>query len=115
MGNLVINDLGTTTWRDANGNYHRDDGPAVERTDGTKVWSQHGVRHRDDGPAIEWAHGTHEWYQDGKLHRDDGPAVERTDEDNDWWLNDNCLTFDKWLNAVNISDEDKVMMKLKYG
>jgi hypothetical protein len=36
---------------------HRDDGPAIEYSDGEKVWYQHGLRHRIDGPALEHANG----------------------------------------------------------
>ena len=44
---------------------HRDDGPAVEYTDGSKYWYQNGLRHRTDGPAIECADGTKRWYING--------------------------------------------------
>tara|TARA_R110000851_G_scaffold113803_1_gene238636 strand:+ start:342 stop:560 length:219 start_codon:yes stop_codon:yes gene_type:complete len=55
------------------------------------------------------------WMLHTKIHRDDGPAIEYADGYKSWWLNDNPLTFDKWLDKVNMSDEDKVMMKLQYG
>ena len=49
---------------------HREDGPAVERFDGSKswckVWIIDGKRHRTDGPAIEFADGTKLWFIDGK-------------------------------------------------
>lgn len=32
--------------------------------------------HNDNGPAIERANGERLWYKSGKLHREDGPAVE---------------------------------------
>jgi len=32
--------------------------------------------HREDGPALEFSNGTNYWYQDGEAHRIDGPAVE---------------------------------------
>jgi hypothetical protein len=92
MDNPEISANGTKRWFNSNGEYHRDDGPAVIYADGDKAWYQHGVRHRADDPAIIGADGTEYWY-----------------------LNDNCLSFDKWLYEVDMSDEDKVMMKLKYG
>jgi hypothetical protein len=49
-------------YRDENGQYHREDGPAVEWSDGTKVWYWHGKLHRQDGPAIERADGGKSWY-----------------------------------------------------
>ena len=39
--------------------------------DGTKEWYINGEYHREDGPAIEWADGYKEWYLNGKLHRED--------------------------------------------
>jgi hypothetical protein len=92
MDNPTINTHGTKRWFDANGKLHRDDGPALERTSGAKSWWQH-----------------------GKIHRDDGPAVERADGDNWWYLYGQRLSFDVWLDKVDMSDEEKVMMKLKYG
>ena len=44
---------------------HREDGPAVEYTDGNKFWLLNGKRHREDGPACEWADGTKAWYLNG--------------------------------------------------
>jgi hypothetical protein len=41
---------------------HRLDGPAVERSDGTKEWWYNNKLHRLDGPAIEWAQGNKSWY-----------------------------------------------------
>jgi|TARA_R110000851_G_scaffold277406_1_gene430533 hypothetical protein len=49
------------------------------------------------------------------FHRDDGPAVEFANGDNRWWLNNIHLSFDDWLDKVNIPVENKVMMKLIYG
>lgn len=54
---------------------HREDGPAEESPNGTKIWRQNGLIHRKNGPAIEWANGISEWWQDGFRHRTDGPAV----------------------------------------
>ncbi|MDB4430296.1 hypothetical protein N9273_00585, partial [bacterium] len=45
---------------------HREDGPAVERFDGTKAWYINGELHREDGPAIEWVGGTKAWFINGK-------------------------------------------------
>ena len=56
----VTEDL--TQWRNAQGQLHRLDGPAVEWADGTKIWYQNDQPHRLDGPAVEWANGTKAWY-----------------------------------------------------
>lgn len=36
-----------------NGKSHREDGPAVEFSEGSKIWCKHGEYHRLDGPAIK--------------------------------------------------------------
>jgi hypothetical protein len=92
MDNPRIDTRGNKWWYDSDGKYHRDDGPAIIFEDEHKVWYQHDKRHRDDGPAVEYANGS-----------------------NEWWLNDELLTFDEWLDKVNMSDEDKVFMKLQHG
>jgi antitoxin component YwqK of YwqJK toxin-antitoxin module len=55
---------------------HREDGPAIERANGSKEWYLNGKLHRIDGPAKEYADGSKEWYLNDKLHRIDGPAIE---------------------------------------
>ena len=44
---------------------HREDGPAVEYSDGDKAWYVNGVRHRLDGPAFENSYGAKQWYVNG--------------------------------------------------
>jgi|TARA_R110000851_G_scaffold115046_1_gene240842 hypothetical protein len=92
MDNPKINRNGNKHWYDGNHELHRDNDPAVILADSYQAWYQHGLRHRANGPAVEFASGTKLWY-----------------------LHDIRLSFDKWLNKVDISDEDKVMMKLQYG
>ena len=66
---------------------HREDGPAVEWTDGTKFWWLNGERHREDAPAVEHANGNKSWWLNGKRHREDGPACEYIDGGKEWYLN----------------------------
>jgi len=40
-----------------NGKVHRDDGPAIEHSDGAKLWYKNGKMHRDDGPAVQNENG----------------------------------------------------------
>jgi len=53
---------------------------------GTKGWYLNGKLHREDGPAIERSDGNKEWYLNGKYHREDGPAFEYPDGTKEWWL-----------------------------
>ena len=59
---------------------------------GDKQWYLNGNFHREDGPAVECANGTKKWYLDGKLHREDGPAIERADGTKEWFLNNKEVT-----------------------
>lgn len=52
-------------WRLPNGDLHREDGPALEWNDGTKVWFQNNVMHRNDGPAYEGCDGALQWFVHG--------------------------------------------------
>ena len=51
---------------------HREDGPAVEDTDGYKEWYIHGKLHREDGPAIEYTNGGKDWFINGERVNEDG-------------------------------------------
>lgn len=79
----------TYSWCKEDGTLHNENGPAIERADGTKEWYIDGKRHRDGGlPAIERKNGDREWYVNGELHRDgDLPAID-TRERKAWAVHD---------------------------
>lgn len=54
-----------------NGKYHREDGPAIERTSGSREWWMNGKRHRIDGPAFEYFFGDREWWLDDKQYTEE--------------------------------------------
>ena len=60
-----------------NDKLHREDGPAVEHTNGDREYYINGKRHREDGPAVEYSNGNKGYYINGKLHRVGGPAIEQ--------------------------------------
>ena len=61
--------------------------------DGSRCWYLHSQYHREDGPVIERADGSKFWwYLHGKLHREDGPAIEYADGGKEWWLNGKPVT-----------------------
>jgi hypothetical protein len=76
---------------------HREDGPAIEGSNGSKEWRINGKTHREDGPAIEWWDGKKTWYLNGNRHREDGPAVEYSNGSKSWYLNDENLTEAEFL------------------
>ena len=93
-----------TEWR-LNGNLHREDGPAIEWTDGTKAWWLNGKCHREDGPARVWPNGRKEWYVNGQLHRVDGPAIEYANGDKEWWLDGKKYTEEQFIATTRPTKE----------
>ena len=85
-----------------NDQLHREDGPAIERPNGTKYWYLNGKRHREDGPAIEYQDGDKIWYLNGKVHREDGPALEWSDGTKFWYLNGKRLTEQEFNNKNKV-------------
>jgi hypothetical protein len=68
-----------------------------------------------DGSYIT-SNGARVWYnEEGFYHREDGPACFYTDGSIDWAYNGSRYTFNEWCVAANISDEDKMMLRLQYG
>ena len=90
-----------TVWKNMDGEEHRIDGPAIERSDGTKSWWINGQRHRIDGPAVECSDGTKSWWVNDQLHRIDGPAVEFSNGYKEWWIEGQELTEDEFNRKVN--------------
>ncbi len=69
-----------------NGEFHREDGPAITQSDGTTIWCLNGKKHREYGPAVESTSGYKAWYEDGKLHKINGPAVIDYNGNEEWWI-----------------------------
>ena len=63
---VQIDDYNTIRWHNEAGHIHREDGPAVERANGDKLWYQNGLFHRENGPAVEHNNGNKFWYLNGK-------------------------------------------------
>lgn len=59
-----------------------------ECSSGHTYWYLNGNFHRENGPAIIDCYGNTYWYINGHLHRDDGPAIEQSNGDKWWWFND---------------------------
>ena len=102
MHSLKINSAGGNCyWYNKIGQYHREDGPAIEYVSGDKEWYINGRLHREDGPAIEYANGSKSWYIKGELHREDGPAIERINGYKAWYIKGNELTLDEIATKFN--------------
>lgn len=71
---VKVYDYKTIWYKD--GLIHREEGPAIEWSNGDKEWYQHGVPYRKNGPTVERANGNLYWHdKNGELHREDGPAI----------------------------------------
>ena len=90
---IVVNPVtGTRRYYNHANQLHRDEGPAIEYSDGAKCWYRNGKLHREDGPAIEYAGRSKVWIQNSRRHRMDGPAVEYTNGRKMWFINGEELT-----------------------
>jgi len=96
-----------------NGEFHREDGPAIEYASGTKFWYLNGKHHREDGPAVEWADGDKSWYLNGKLHREDGPAVELANGAKAWYLNGKEVTEAEVMKTIDIDGKKFTLAQIK--
>jgi len=52
----------------------------------SRLYNEKGEIHREDGPAVEWSDGLKQWYRNGKVHRLDGPAVISSSGES-WFIN----------------------------
>jgi hypothetical protein len=64
----IIDRRGNKRWYNEKGEFHREDGPAVEDISGWKEWRINDKRHRLDGPAIELTNGEKKWFIDGEQY-----------------------------------------------
>jgi hypothetical protein len=71
---------------------------------GTKIF------HREDGPAVERFNGSKEWWINNLRHREDGPAIIHENGKLEWWLN-NCFfkTKEKWFETLTEKQQVKAI------
>ena len=89
---------------------------------GTRRWYLNGQYHREDGPAIEYSDGSKVWYLNGRFHRVGGPAIIRKNGETEWWINGNRVTHEitKWaeendIALDNLTEVDKALIKLVWA
>jgi hypothetical protein len=83
----VPTDAPDERWYDFDGNYHRDNGPALIRWSGSVSYYKHGLLHREDGPAYISKVGKEIRYCiNGEFHRTDGPA-RIWEHGQEYWVN----------------------------
>ena len=63
------------------------------------------ILHREGGPAVQYSNGTKKWVIDGKLHREDGPAIEWFDGTKEWYFyGDSFYSEEVYLKKINSCD-----------
>jgi hypothetical protein len=73
-------------------------------------------RSSTDGPVVNEIFGHTYRMLGGELHSINGPTIEWADGVYGWYLRGRYYELDDWLIAnTEISDEGKVMLKLRYG
>ena len=68
----------------------------VDQEGTVRYHNSNNLLHREDGPAVEYSNGDRVWYLGGRLHREDGPAVERPDGIRFWYLDGKRLSEDEF-------------------
>jgi hypothetical protein len=69
--------------------------------------------HREDGPAVERSNGGKEWWINGKRHREDGPAIISGGGYRMWYLDNEHYTKEEWFEALT-PEQQKVMLFSEY-
>ena len=112
---IIEDNFGNKKWYDKKGEYHREDGPAYEYANGTKVWYLNGEIHREDGPAIEYTNDDKSWYLNGEIHREDGPAIEYANGAKSWYLNGKQLSEEEFNKRINKNSIEEHLKNLPEG
>ena len=88
----------------------------IDKHTGAKFWyNENNQYHREDGPARIFITGEKEWWIDGKLHREDGPAIIRPNKKYyGWYFTGMHVPFVAWCNLTEKTDEEIVLLKMKY-
>jgi len=100
---LNIDKYGCKRWY-LNGSLHREDGPAIEDTDGVLEWYLNGKLHKENGPAHISKYGK-EWCINDLNHRLDGPAIEWEGGAKAWYFNGeyiDCQTQEEFEQLIKL-------------
>ena len=69
-----------------------------------KTYYKNNLLHRENGPAVEYSNGDKEWWVDGRLHRMDGPALDYNEKSR-WFINGKpiyCKNNEEFLRLVKL-------------
>lgn len=89
--------------------------PTVDDTGATCWFNADGEYHRDDGPAIIWKDGSEFWYQYDRCHNINGPAARWTESNSvSWHIDGMKISFEEWCKRTSRTSEEALFLKLKY-
>jgi hypothetical protein len=110
---LIVDKYGTKRYY-LNDFLHREDGPAIEWSNGDKEWRTYDQFHRKDGPAIEYSNGDKSYWVNGKLHREDGPARD-WDGEKEFWINGRLFLSEEnyWKEIERIKSLNFILSSIK--
>lgn len=63
---MTVDHYGDKVWINEKGQYHREDGPAIECRNGYKAYYKNDLRHRIEGASVEYIDGRKEWWVGGE-------------------------------------------------
>lgn len=96
MSIRTVEENGDEFWKDENGDYHREDGPAqIFHEGGVKNYWNRGKLHREDGPAVIHDTGNFVYIVNGLIHRIDGPAAHFGSKDF-WYIDGKQYTEEEY-------------------
>lgn len=89
----------------------------VTEPDGTIKWYWRGDLDNGKGPAIIEPNGNKRWYSRGIMHRIDGPAAVYPNNPPNTWVvyGKRASNFRQFQTMTGLSDEDILLLKLKFG
>lgn len=85
----------------------------IRNKNGDLCYYKDGKLHREDGPAVEFSNGTKEWYLKGKLHRENGPAIEYKNGDKRFFINDMEVDFSFLMKFIK--DKTQIFIGVENG
>ena len=90
--------------------------PEINNFRNQRWYNSNGNFHREDGPAIIYAHGLQVWYINGRKHRTDGPAYMTVGDWYGWWINGVSYRDNKsYQRAANLTDEQMNKLISEFG
>lgn len=89
-------EFGNTFWHNEKNELHREDGPAIEWYDGSKIYMVNGKTHKEDGPAVIWANGNKEYWLNGIRYYTEKDFLKKILEDKINSFKNNNLRWKKY-------------------